>query len=44
MTIEKLSGAEVAQTLGISIDLAYKGKDRFERQLKAQMLSLESVG
>jgi RNA polymerase sigma-70 factor (ECF subfamily) len=41
MAIEKLSGLQVAETLGVSVDLAYKSKDRFERQLKSQLLALE---
>jgi hypothetical protein len=41
MAIEKLSALQVAETLGVSVDLAYKSKDRFERQLKSQLLALE---
>jgi hypothetical protein len=44
ITFERLSGSQVAERLGISIDLAYKSKERFERQLNAQLLALESIG
>jgi transposase len=43
MAYERLSGSQVAEMLGVSIDVAYKSKDRFERQLNAQLLALESI-
>jgi RNA polymerase sigma-70 factor (ECF subfamily) len=44
MAFERLSGSQVAEMLGVTIDVVYKSKDRFERQLNAQLLALESIG
>jgi hypothetical protein len=44
MAYERLSGSQVAEMLGVTIDVVYKSKDRFERQLNAQLLALESIG
>jgi hypothetical protein len=44
MAYERFSGAQVAEMLGVTIDVVYKSKDRFERHLNAQHLALESIG
>lgn len=44
MAFERMSGLQVAEMLGVTIDVAYKSKDRFERKLNAQLLALESIG
>jgi RNA polymerase sigma-70 factor (ECF subfamily) len=41
--LEGSSGALVSQALGISLDLVYKNKERFERRLEDELRSLRAL-